>query len=171
MKRYIINDKENIGKFKWWSETKHNPLTKDEIVERFWEYAQQQHFKLKKNQITFDLLRKLYGCEFIEAKKREPLWNTGYLIMDVYDKFEWVEFYRPSFYLTNPGYNSKDYKDAEQLFMQTSPDDCHRFGIWRFDLDDGELNDLRILQADENHPEKITNFLSKIYEQARLKLI
>ena len=67
-KRYMIDDLQNVGDFKWWLNTKEDPMTEEEIIDMFWDYAQQDGMKLKKKDLNFDLIQDLWECEIIEVK-------------------------------------------------------------------------------------------------------
>lgn len=168
-KKYMIDDLQNTGKYKWWSYTKEYPLTREEIVDKFWEYAQQEHMKLKKKDLTPGLIQALWDVKFVETKPN-PDETTVYLIMDVYDRWEWVQLYHPSFYLSNPGYNSKEYKQAEKLFNSISPDDCHKFGIYALYLTKEEVEGVRsVLNA--NLEQQTTDLLRGLNEQNKIRYV
>ena len=71
MKKYIIIDKQFPYGGGWWTWTKDEPLTKDEVLELFREYAYNDEIELPKRRKDFDFnfIQDLWECEIKEYKK------------------------------------------------------------------------------------------------------
>lgn len=71
MKKYIIIDKQFPYGGGWWTWTKDEPLTKDEVLDLFRQYADNDGIELPEGGLYFDFIQDLWECEIVEYKKGE----------------------------------------------------------------------------------------------------
>lgn len=92
-----------------------------------------------------------------------------YMILDVYDRCEWVDIYS-KIYKDQPMYYHKVYLDAVKKFEAIEPDDCHKFGVYKLNITDKELKELRKLIKLKDDMAK-DKFFNKLYEEDKLEYV
>ena len=139
----------------------------DEVIQRYVED------KITKDDVIFYMYWNEFDMsdvdwDLISAKKKEGK-TTYYMILDVYDRCEWVYIYS-KIYKSAPKYWHKVYIDACKDFESMGPDDCHKFGVFELIVSDKELKQLKsfIKQKDDIAKDK---WFNNLYEEDRMKMV